>query len=237
MAQLIDLSQEIYHKHPLHDLHPPTVIWTHHTYDEAEQIFRRALDGEDPPFIYTTKTLQFCDHGPTHADSFAHYGPGGATIDDMSLEYFYGPGKAIAVTKYDGTEDTYIEPEDLESACDEANVTIEDGDIVLIHTGHYNDAYPDTEYVTDYVGLSTEATEWLVDQGVKTFGVDAPGPENSDDVTMPCHQVCRDHEIPHIENLKNIEELVGKQYTFSGFPLNIRDGSGGPMRAVGILDE
>lgn len=237
MPELIDLSQEIYHKHPLHELHPPTVMWTHHTYEEAEEIMRNALDGEDPPFVYTTKTLQFCDHGPTHVDSFAHYGPGGATIDEMALDYFYGPAKAIAVTKYDGSEDTYIEPEDFQEACERDGVTIEEGDIVLIHTGHYDATYPETEYVTDYVGPSAEATEWLIDQGVKTFGVDAPGPENSDDITMPTHQVCREHDVPHIENLRNIDEVVGREFTFSGFPLYIRDGSGGPMRAVAIVEE
>lgn len=237
MVELIDLSQKIYHKHPLHELHPPTVMWTHHTYDEAEEILRDALDGEDPPFIYTTKTIQMCDHGPTHADSFAHYGPGGATIDEMSLEYFYGRATAIAVTKYEGSQDTYIEPEDLQEACENASVTIEEDDILLIHTGHYDATYPSREYVTDFVGLSAAATEWLVDRGVKTFGVDLPGPENSDDVTMPCHQVCREHEIPHIENLRNIDQVVGETFTFSGFPLNIEEGTGGPMRAVAILEE
>jgi kynurenine formamidase len=114
MAELIELSREIYHEHPLFELHPPTVVWTHHTYEEAEEIMREQLGGHDPPFVSTTKTLQFCDHGPTHADALAHYGPGGATIDEMSLDSFDGPATAIAVTKYDGSEDTSIEPEDVE---------------------------------------------------------------------------------------------------------------------------
>ena len=40
MAELIDLSRESYHEHPLFELHPPTVVWTHHTYEEAEEIMR-----------------------------------------------------------------------------------------------------------------------------------------------------------------------------------------------------
>lgn len=237
MPELVDLSQEIYHKHPLYQLHQPTAIWTHHTYEDATEILADALDVAEPPFIYSSKSILMNDHGPTHVDAFAHFGPGRATIDEMDMEYFYGPGKAIELTKYDGASDAVFSVEDVAEACDEAGVEIEEGDILLVHTGHYQETYPSKAYVDDYVGFSREATEWLVEQGVKNFGVDAPGPDNSDDLRFPVHQVCRDNDVPHIENLKNIDKLVGKDFTFYGFPLKIRDGTGGPMRAVAMLEE
>jgi kynurenine formamidase len=40
-----------------------------------------------------------------------------------------------------------------------------------------------------------------------------------------------------MERLTNIEKVAGRDFTFYGFPLKIRDGTGGPTRAVAILDE
>lgn len=237
MSEVIDLSQEIYHKHPLHELHQPTAIWTHHTYEEGAEILGDSLGTDNPPFVYSTKSVLMNDHGPTHVDAFAHFGPDGDTIEEMPLELFFGPGKAIEVTKYDGASDEVITVEDMEEACDEAGVEIEDGDTLLVNTGHYEETHPSKAYVDDYIGFSREAAQWMVDQGVKNFGVDAPGPDNSDDLTFPTHQVSREEKVPHIENLKNIDKIIGEEFMFYGFPLKIRDGTGGPMRAVAVLDE
>lgn len=237
MSEIIDLSQEIYHKQPVHELHQSTALWTHHTYEEGADLLGESLGMEDPPWTYSTKSLLMNDHGPTHVDAFAHLGPGGESIDEMSLDYFFGPGKAIEITKYDGASDEVITPSDMEAACSEAGVELEAGDILLVNTGHYEEHHPSKAYVNDYIGFSREAAEWMVEQGVKNFGVDAPGPDNSNDLTFPTHQVGREENVPHMENLKNIDQVVGKDFTFYGFPLKIRDGTGGPMRAVAMLEE
>ena len=45
-----------------------------------------------------------------------------------------------------------------------------------------------------------------------------------------------DHGPTHIENLCNLDKVVGKRFTFIGLPLKIRTGTGSPLRAVAILD-
>jgi len=236
MSEYVDLSQEIYHKHPLHSLHQTTAIWTHHSYEEGERILRDALSGEDPPFVYSTNSILMNEHGPTHVDALAHFGPDGDTIDEMSLDTFHGKGKAINITQYDGATDEKIDTDDVKAALDEAGIGLRDGDVLLVNTGHYEENYPSQAYVDDYVGFTAEATEWIIDQGAKNIGVDAPGPDNSNDMRFPMHQVCRDREVPHMENLCNIEKVVGEEFTFSGFPLKIREGTAGPIRAVAIVE-
>lgn len=49
--------------------------------------------------------------------------------------------------------------------------------------------------------------------------------------------MCRKHGITHYENLANLEEVVGKCFTFAGFPLRFRGGTGSPVRAVAIFEE
>ena len=61
-------------------------------------------------------------------------------------------------------------------------------------------------------------------------------PEGS--VNSDVHKACAELGITHMESLCNLEELIGKGlFRFIGLPLKIRNGSGGPMRAVAVLDE
>jgi kynurenine formamidase len=46
----------------------------------------------------------------------------------------------------------------------------------------------------------------------------------------------RANHITHYENLV-LTEVVGKRFTFVGFPLKVVGAHGGPTRAVGILND
>lgn len=233
MTEFVDLSQEIYTKHPVYFAHPDTVIWTDTTFEDSEYVFRKQSGIDDPTFTYESRTMQLSEHGPSHVDSIRHFKEDGVPINEMSLEQFYTPGKAIDVSHCD--PDGYIEAEDLKSALEATNQTVEAGDTLLLHTGHYNRTYPTRAYNEQHTGLSAEASEWVLDQGVANFGVDQPSPDNPSG-TYPCHTLCTEREVPHMENLCNIEEVVGREFTFIGFPLSLRDGTGSPIRAVAKID-
>lgn len=234
MREYIDLAQPIYEGHPVYHTHQKTVVWTDSSHEDIHAVLEAEL-GEEPPFTFETRGLLLCDHGPTHVDAPKHYKPDGVPIDEMSLETFYTPGKAIDVSHRSAGE--YITVSDLQESCSEYDVTIEPGDTVLIRTGHYDDTYPSHEYVRDYPGLNAEATQWLIDRDVANFGVDQPSPDTPADPTYPCHTLCREHDLPHVENLRNIDKLLGKTFTFIGFPLPIRDGTGSPIRPVAVLND
>jgi kynurenine formamidase len=233
MPEFVDLTQEIYHDHPVYHTHQQTAIWTDTSHEETEHMFRKEL-GREPPFTFETQAILLCDHGPTHVDAPRHFKEDGEPINEMSLDTFHTPGKAIDVSHREAGE--YITVDDLETACDEADVSVEAGDTVLIRTGHYDEVYPEPEYSENYPGLDEAATQWLVDHGVANFGVDQPSPDTPDDVTYPCHTLCKENDLPHMENLRNIDQVVGEAFTFLGFPLPFRDGTGSPIRAVAMLD-
>ncbi len=56
-----------------------------------------------------------------------------------------------------------------------------------------------------------------MDHGVKAFGVDSPTPDNPASKTYPIHMMSRREHITHYENLV-LTEVVGKRFTFVGFP-------------------
>lgn len=234
MPEFIDLAQEIYDGHPVYHTHQKTVMWRDTTHEDTEYMFEKEL-GEEPPFTFETNAILMCDHGPTHVDAPLHYKPEGASIHELPLDRFYTPGKAIDVSHREPGE--YITVDDLEAACDDAGVTVEEGDTLLIRTGHYDQTYPSRAYSENYPGLDEAATHWLIDRGVTNFGVDQPSPDTPDDLTYPCHTLCKKHDLPHVENLRNLDRVVGEEFIFIGFPLAIREGTGSPIRPVAVLEE
>lgn len=228
MPQLVDLSQEIYEGMQVYPGHLKTVVFDHATHEETAERF---VGG----FSFQTKGVMINDNGPTHVDSFSHLDPDpeALTIDRMPLDLFYGPAVCLDVSHVPPRTD--ITAEHLDAAEAAGGEPVRPGDILLLYTGTHRRYAGERRYLTDFPGLGESGGKWIVDRRVKTFGVDSPTPDNPASKTYPCHMMCRAHHITHYENLTNLHLLVGRRFTFVGFPLKIRGGHGGPTRAVAIL--
>lgn len=226
---IIDLSQDIYQGMMVYPGHLKTVVFDHATHEETAQRF---VGG----FSFQTKGLIINDNGPTHVDSFSHLDPDpdALTIDAMPLELFHGTAVCLDVSDVPARTD--ITAEHLEAAESSVPVRVERGDILLLHTGTHGRYAGTPAYLTEFPGLGASGAEWIARRGVKTFGVDSPTPDNPASNIYPCHMMCRASGITHYENLANLDRLVGRRFQFSGFPLKLVGGHGGPTRAVAILD-
>jgi len=161
--------------------------------------------------------------------------PKAESIDELSLDKCITSGICLDVS--DIPQKTQFGRQKIEDELKKCKLKIEKGDTVLFHTAQYDRYYGKPEYMTDYPGLNREATEFIIDQGCVNFGVDSASPDMWYDKTYPCHTVCAERGITHIENLCNLGKVVGKRFTFIALPLKIRKGTGSPLRAVAILDE
>lgn len=229
--KVIDLTQEIYTGMPVFPGHAKTVVFDTVTHEETG---RALTDG----YSYRTNGLLLCDHGPTHVDAVSHIdsSPDAPTIDEMSLETFFGPALCLDISHL--PEHSLVEPEDIMEAEKKAVRKIEKGDIVLFYTGHYDRHYPNPEYLVNYTGFSYAAAEYLIEKrGIKNWGADTPSPDRPPTTNYPVHQHYKKTRVPHMENLCNLQLLLQKKFYFYGFPLRIRKGSGSPIRAVAMIDE
>ena len=229
-GKIVDLSQEIYQGMPVYPGHLKTVVWTHMSHEESD---RQLGTG----FSYETRGIMFCDHGPTHIDSVSHLSrdPNAESVDQLSLEKCLT--SAICIDVSDVPIQTQFGRSKIEQELERWGLDIRPGDTVLFYTAHYDRYYGKPEYMTDYPGLNREATEFIIDRGCVNFGVDSPSPDMFLDKTYPCHTTCAERKITHVENLCNLDQLLGKRFTFIGLPLKIRKGTGSPIRAVAVLDE
>lgn len=242
--KLVDLSQEIYEGNSLYPIHQKTFIFVNKTHEQSK-------DATGSRLGFSARNLLMSEHCATHTDAVWEYVEGGATIDEMSLDYFWG--SAICVDLSFVPEDRYIEVEDIKKALADSNLSIEKGDIFLMYTGawnrHFDQLLPEPvsnavlgyigrdAYQLCYTGLSEAAAKWLAEKGVVNIGVDAPAIDHPDDLSFAGHWICGEYSISNTENLCNLDKVAGKRFLYMGLPLRIRAGSGSPIRAVALLEE
>lgn len=191
-------------------------------------------------------------HSTTHLDAPWHYAPTcmgkpAKTIDEIPLEWCFGAGIVIDM-KHKKDFDP-ISSVDIQTYLASNNLTLEPKMIVLIKTGR--DQYMGTkDFFQKGTGMSAEATEWLIDQGIKVMGIDQWGwdlplpylikeakKSNNSELFWEAHLVGVDKEYCHMEQLTNLDVLPRVGFKVAAFPLKIKDGSAGPARVVAILYE
>jgi len=230
-VRLIDLSQDIYEGMMVYPGHSKTALWDHASHEETAPRFEGG-------FSFQTKAFTMNDNGPTHVDSFSHLDPrpDALTIDQMPLELFTGPGVCLDVSAVPAQTD--IEAHHLDEANAASPVKVNPGDVLLLYTGTWNRYKGERRYLTDFPGLGEGGSQWILDHGVKVFGVDSPTPDNPISRSYPCHMMCRrSGKITHYENLANLDQVLGLRFTFFGFPLKLQGAHGGPTRAVAMVED
>ena len=192
-------------------------------------------------------------HAGTHVDAPWHYYPtcGGQrarTIEEMPLEWFYGDGVVLDMRHKE--RGGLITVEDVQQALAKIDYTLKPGDIVMIQTDA-DKLWGQAEYFNAGSGMSAAATRWLIEQGIRTMGIDAWGWDQpfwamkerfkatgDPNVIWEAHRVGRDLEYSHIEKLANLDTLP-RPYGFkvACFPVKLTGGSAGWARVVAIFED
>jgi len=215
------------------------------------------INAEDLPggLGWAVETLTLNTHSGTHMDSPYHYYPTMAgqksrTIDEMPLEWAYGPGVVLDMRhKRPGT---VITPEDVQSALEKMDYQIRPLDIVLVMTGA-DKYWKDNDigkYVAEYAGMGRQATLWLINQGVKLVGTDAVGWDRSFVVQAKEFRETGDRKLVweghfagieaeyyQMEKLTNLDKLPPQGFMVYCFPIKIFKASAAWVRPVAIIEE
>lgn len=138
--------------------------------------------------------------------------------------------------------DEIITQSDLQTACEQAGVTLQEGDAVLIHTGWLEENLGKSDIsFNEEPGIDAGAALWLAEQKVSLVGSDnyavevlpfAPG------TVFPVHQcLIRDFGVALLEGLRT-EPLVQtgrKEFLFVAAALPIVGATGSPLTPLAIL--
>ena len=242
--RLIDLSDTLSNRTREHEPNAHEIVYVSPEESALNDfgVDRLWLDGKG----WAVETVTLSTHSGTHVDAQTHYGGGGRTIDEVPLEWCYGPGVRLDLRSADRVEG--IRRADVEAALAEIGHELEPGDIALVWTGT-SAHFGEPGYAFLHPGLRREATEFLVDAGVRLIGIDAWGIDRAFDVMLDdaragegrfweSHLLGREKEYCQIERLANLEALpTPTGFTVAAFPCKLERASAGWARVVAIYED
>jgi arylformamidase len=176
------------------------------------------------------------EHNGTHVDMPAHFVRGGADAGTMGAGSFIGP--CVTLDFSDIGENGVVTKERITS-WENHNGAINPGDIVLLNVGwaqYWHTRPNDKRFCTDYPGVSKEAAEYLLARKIKMVGIDTMSIDASHGEGNPAHNTFLPNNVLIVENLTNLQDMPIHGY-FIALPLIIRQGSGGPVRAIALIDK
>jgi len=202
---------------------------------------------------WAVEFITLSSHSGTHLDAPWHYHPtmdGGTrafTIDEVPLEWCIGPGVKLDFRKY--PDGHLVTADEMARAFADIGYELKEGDIVLVNTGA--DAWwGKPEYLVKGCGMGREATLWLVERGARVVGTDAwswdrPLPAIAREfaqtkdasIIWEGHFAGIERGYCHIEKLTNLDKLPSYGFTFFCFPVKIKGGSAGWIRAVAEVND
>jgi kynurenine formamidase len=212
---------------------------------------------------YQTNFLLIDEHCGTHLDGPSHFIPpeasglpwagpmGRITGDKLDLAQLIGPAAVVDLRSLGGHDTPGFSPAITRShlqAWEEHHGNFQAGDVVLLWTewsryyaaGPRGRRYVQGPMVTrsspGWPALDPEAAIFLCERGVVTVGTDAPSMGAVQD-GAPVHWEGLSRGMLFIELLTNLGRLPSRGAVFVFLPLKIAASSGGPGRAIVLIDQ
>jgi len=198
-----------------------------HPVVEITQLGRFEVEGRE------TRKIVLGTHTGTHVDAPRHFVPKGETIENTDLDIYYGPARVLDFThlpdKTEITREMLVEHigRDFPSR--------------IVFRYDWERRLDSLKYYTDHPYLSEEACEWIVENGIRLVGFDAPMPDDprngrGSDRDSPNHTILLGAGVAILEYLVNLSQIPTKDFILSALPLKIEEGDGAPVRAIAIVE-
>lgn len=159
-------------------------------------------------------------HSGTHIDAPCHFVENGRTVDAIALQTCIGPCQVIEVTG------RLIEKEDLlEHDFNGQNRILFKTSNSMRWKNRENQFHP------DYVALSPEAAEYLVENKVVLVGIDYLSIEAFNAIGNPVHDLLLKSDVVILEGL-DLSEVAEGMYELISLPLKLVGSDGAPARAI-----
>lgn len=217
----------------------PAYVDLSHTLDENIQVYpgdptfscclalTLAKDGNN------VHSISLGSHSGTHVDAPYHFLEDGSKIDEIPLDAFVGHAVVIDVTSKSAKEQ--ITWADISPFADliSRKASLPEGVFVFLRTG-WSRHWQSPMYF-EHPFLTRDASQRLVDLGVKLLGVDTLSPDETlVDGGMPdfgVHEVVLGAGALIAENLTNLEAIATGDWLVSLVPLKLKGCDGSPVRA------
>ena len=229
-----------------------------HAYDSqtlfwptAERFALKPVAGGITPggYYYAANWFSMEKHGGTHIDAPRHFADGRWTVDEIPLDRLSGNASIVDVSAQAARDADYqVTVADLQAwetparhAAGRCAAALANG---LLQRGGRMPrriwAQPNEGRAAvanlHFPGLHPDAARWLVEnRRVDAVGIDTASIDFGQSTMFQSHRVLFAANVPAFENLTNLDQLPATGASVIALPMKIAGGSGGPLRAVGIL--
>ena len=161
-------------------------------------------------------------HLGTHVDAPHHFLNDGRTVESLPLEVLTGPCYVVQLP--DGIDAITAE------VLDRTEIT-SDMKRILFGTSNSHDwARGESKFQEDFVAITEDGAEWLVERGVQLVGVDYLSVAPYGD-SEPTHKILLGAGVVIVEGL-NLSNVMRGFYDLYCLPLKIAGADGAPARAI-----
>jgi arylformamidase len=224
IKEIVDLSHELFDGMP--NIAEGAVLFSPtYTFGMLSTLSQGRLAAEG-------KQILLPEHCGTHVDAPRHFDKDAMTAAQIPLEQLVVPGHLLDFTAK-GAGDL-IEIADLEAAEQASGEAIGPDRAVILWTGCDKD-WGTPGFEMERAGVPEDAAQWLVDRGVRLVCTDLIGIDDPAKWWWPSHGVWLHQGVPMVQQLRNLDKLVGKRFLFVALPLPMRDSTGSPVRAVALV--
>jgi len=165
-------------------------------------------------------SLKFNSHCGTHIDAPYHMLADGKKLDEFPIDSFIGSAIVVDGRKRNEKNEIVAGLKQIKAI-----------DFVFFCTGHVKNRYSQKYFENNPV-ISTKTAQELIEKKIKIAGIDSYTPDNE---PFETHKLLFKHQIRIVENLVNLEQLIGKKFECTILPLNIKNADGAPCRVIAIL--
>jgi kynurenine formamidase len=197
-------------------------------------------------WFYSSYAFSSPEHGGTHLDAPIHFSATGRTADQIPLQQLIAPAVVIDITaRAEADRDATLSVEEI-TAHERAYGAIPAGALVLLRTGwdrhwgnrlaYFGDSTPGDASRLHFPGYGIESAKLLIEERkVAGLGVDSPSIDHGPSKEFLVHRALAARDGIGLENLKGLDQLPPVGALLIALPMKIENGSGGPVRVVGLL--
>lgn len=179
-----------------------------------------------------SRMILVSEHNGTHLDAPRHFVDDGESVDQIPLSRLILPGHLLDFTHKAAGEPITVA--DFEAAEERSGRKVGPGTAVICWTGVDKVwGRPDMNRLRPYVPAETAL--WMVDRKVSLFATDLVGMDNPDEWWEPTHLAWLSNGVCMVQQLCNLDQLVGKTFLFTAFPMKTVGGTGCPVRAAALI--
>ncbi|EDY21776.1 cyclase family protein [Chthoniobacter flavus Ellin428] len=185
---------------------PPTVV----------TMFNGTAKGD----VCNVSAINFNSHTGTHMDAPLHFLHGAKSMDALPWDAVIGEARVVEIK-----DKKAIKPAELKK------LKLKEGERILFKTPNSARSWKKAEFDKDFVYVSKEAAQYIVDCGVQTVGIDYLSVGGFYKDGIETHHILLGAEVWIIEGI-DLSKVKPGNYDLICLPIKFQNGDGAPSRCL-----